>query len=75
MLKEIVKIFRFGAKLQLFVNSNGIKISKLIVGHIKMFVLGIKVTPGTLCTYDHYLRTLFMERCPDKCHQPGPYPM
>ena len=60
-----MKIFRLGEKLQLFVN-NGItfKISKLIVGHIQMFVLGRKVTLRTLCTYDHYLRTLFMVRRP-----------
>ena len=36
MLKKIVKIFRLGVKLQVFVYNNGItfKISKLIVGHI-----------------------------------------
>ena len=40
----IVKIFRLGAKLQLFVYNNGItfKISTLIVGHIQRFVLGKK---------------------------------
>ena len=34
--EKIVKIFRLGVKLQLFVYNNGItfKISKLIVGHI-----------------------------------------
>ena len=61
-----MKIFRLGAKLQLFVNNNGItfKISKLIVGHIPRVVLGRKVTLQTLCTYDRHLRTLFMERRP-----------
>ena len=62
-----MKIFRLGAKLQLFVNNNGItfKISKLTVGHIQRFDLGRKVTLRTLCTYDHHLRTLFMERRPE----------
>ena len=63
-----MKIFRLGAKLQLFVYNNGItfKISKLIVGHIQRLVLGRKVTLRTFCTYDHHLRTLFMERRPDR---------
>ena len=64
----IVKIFRLGAKLQLFIYNNGItfKISQLlIVGHIQRFVLGRKVTLRTLCTYDHLLRTFFMKRRPD----------
>ena len=61
-----MKIFRLAAKLQVFVYNNGItfKISKLIVGHIQRFVLGRKVTLRTLCAYDHYPRTLFMERRP-----------
>ena len=56
MLKEVI-IFKLGAKLQLFVNNNGItfKISKLIVGAIQRFLLGRKVTLRTLCTYGHYL--------------------
>ena len=63
-----MRIFKLGADLQLFVYNNGItfKISKLIVGPILRCVLGRKVTLRTLCTYEKYLRTLFMERRPGK---------
>ena len=66
--EEIVKIFGLEAEFQLFVYNNGItfKISKLIVGHIQRFVLGRKVTLGTLWTYEHHLRLLFMEWHPGR---------
>ena len=58
-----MKIFRLGAKLQIFVHNNGVtfKISQLTVGPIQRFVLGRKVTLRTLWTYKHYLRLLSME--------------
>ena len=63
----MLKKFRLGVKLQLFVYNNGItfKISKLIVGHIERLVLGRKVTVRTFWTYKHHLRLLFMEWHPD----------
>ena len=65
--REIVRIFGLGAELQLYLHNNGItfRISKLIVGPIERFVVDRKVTLRTLCTYDHHLRTLFMEWRPD----------
>ena len=65
--ERIVRIFRLGGELQLCVHDNGItfRISKLIVGPIKRFVLDRKVTLRTLCTYEEYLRTLFMEPRPE----------
>ena len=65
--ERIVKIFRLGAEIQLFVHNNGItiEISKLIVGYIQRFVLGRKVTLRTLWTYEHHLRTICMESHPD----------
>ena len=64
--EKVVRIFRLGAELQICVHNNCItfKISKLIVGPIKRYVLSRKVTLRTLCTYEHHLRTLFMERRP-----------
>ena len=52
--------------IYLYNYDNGItfKISKVIVGPIKRFVLARKVTQRTLCSYEQYLRTLFMERHP-----------
>ena len=66
---KIIRICRLGAELQIYEHNNCItfKISKLIVGPIKRYVLGRKVTLRTLCTYEHHLRTLFMERRPGSC--------
>ena len=65
-----MRIFKFGAELQIFVYNNGItfKISRLIVGLILRFVLDRKVTLRTICTYEQYLQTLFMERRPVTLH-------
>ena len=41
------------------------RIIKLIVVSLQRCVLYRKVTLRTLCTYNQYLRTLFMERRPD----------
>ena len=62
--EKIVKIFQLGAELQLSVYHNGsaVKIIKLIIVCLQRFVLNRKVTLRTVCTYDQYLRTLFMER-------------
>ena len=64
--ERIVRIFRLEAELQSCVQNNGItfRIGKLIIDPIKRFVFDRKVTLRTLCTYDQYLRTLFMERRP-----------
>ena len=63
MLKKSVKIFRLRAEIQSPVYHNDITatISNVIVGVVQRGCLDRKVTLRTLCTYDHYLRTLFME--------------
>ena len=61
--ERIVRISILGEELQLFVynNASTFKISKLIVCSIQRFILDRKVTLRTLWTYEHNLRTIFME--------------
>ena len=65
--ERIVRIFGLGAELllSLYNNVSAVRMIKLIVVSLQRYVLDRKVTLRTLCTYDHYLRTLFMERRPD----------
>ena len=64
--ERVVKIFSLGAELRLSVyhNASTVKISKLIVVSLKRFVADRTMTLRTLCAYDQYLRTLFMELHP-----------
>ena len=66
--EESVRIFRLGAELQLSLNNNVSvgNISKLIVESLQRFVLDRKVAIRTPRTYNHYLRTLYMEQRPGK---------
>ena len=40
-------------------------IRTLIIGSLQSVLLDRKLTLRTLCTYDQYIRTLFMERRPE----------
>ena len=65
--ERIVRIFGLGAELQLSLSNNvsAVRIIKMVVESLQRCFLDRKVTLRTLCTYDHHLRTLFMEWRPE----------